>query len=76
MKPALQYMVDEKGYKTSVLVPLKTWEKINRQYTELRNEIKALNKIKVLASIKQGLAEAKSGKKLRTLKEFLRESKG
>ena len=65
-------MVDENGNKTSVLVPLKTWEKINEDYSKLQN------KLKVLTGIKEGLAEVhdakKSGKKLQTLKDFLRES--
>ena len=65
-------MVDENGDKTSVLVPLKTWEKINQDYTKLQN------KLKVLTGIKEGLTEIenakKSGKKLQTLKKFLREN--
>jgi hypothetical protein len=72
MATALKYMVDENGDKTSVLVPLKTWEKINEDYSKLQN------KLKVLIGIKEGLAEVrdakKSGKKLQTLKDFLRES--
>jgi hypothetical protein len=72
MTSALKYMVDEKGEKTSVLVPLKTWEKINQDYHKLQN------KLNVLTGIKDGLNEVrdakKSGKKLQTLKDFLRES--
>jgi hypothetical protein len=72
MASALKYMVDEKGQKTSVLVPLKTWEKINQEYARLQN------KLKVLTGIKEGLREVKeagkSGKKLESLKDFLRES--
>jgi hypothetical protein len=72
MASALKYIVDENGDKTSVLVPLKTWEKINQDYYKLQN------KLKVLTGIKEGLAEVrdakKSGKKLQTLKDFLRES--
>ncbi len=72
MAGALKYMVDEKGDKTSVLVPIKTWEKINQEYTKLQN------KLKVFTGIKEGLSEIKearkSGKKLQTLKDFLRES--
>jgi hypothetical protein len=68
----LKYMIDENGDKTSVLVPLKTWEKINDDYTKLQN------KLKVLTGIQEGLTEIKdakkSGKKLQPLKEFLRES--
>jgi hypothetical protein len=72
MASALKYIVDENGDKTSVLVPLKTWEKINQDYYKLQN------KLKVLTGIKEGLAEVrdakKTGKKLQTLKDFLRES--
>ncbi len=72
MAGALKYMVDEKGDKTSVLVPLKTWEKINQEYILLQN------KLKILTSIKSGIKEVKeakrTGKKLQTLKDFLRES--
>lgn len=72
MASALKYMVDENGDKTSVLVPLKTWEKINQDYSKLQN------KLRVLTGIKEGLSEVrdakKSGKKLQTLKDFLRES--
>ena len=72
MASVLRYMVDENGDKTSVLVPLKTWEKINQDYLKLQN------KLKVLTGIKEGLTEVveakKSGKKLQTLKDFLRES--
>ncbi len=72
MAGALKYMVDEKGHKTSVLVPIKTWEKINHEYNKLQN------KLKVFTGINEGLAEVKearkSGNKLQTLKDFLRES--
>jgi hypothetical protein len=72
MASALKYMVDENGDKTSVLVPLKIWEKINQDYFKLQN------KLKVLTGIKEGLTEVadakKSGTKLQTLKDFLRES--
>ena len=72
MPDALKYMIDEKGEKTSVLVPLKTWEKINLDYLKLQN------KLKVLTGIKEGLAEVleanKTRKKLQILKDFLSES--
>lgn len=65
-------MVDENGEKTSVLVPLKTWEKINHDYSKLQN------KLKVLTGIKEGFAEIqdakKTGRKLQTLNDFLGES--
>jgi hypothetical protein len=72
MAGALKYMVDENGDKTSVLVPIRTWEKINQEYTKLQN------KLKIITGINEGLSEVnearKSGKKLQTLKDFLRES--
>lgn len=72
MGSSLKYIVDEKSGKTSVLVPLKTWEKINSEYGKLQN------KLKVFTSIKAGGKEVKeakkSGKNLQTLKDFLRES--
>ena len=72
MAQAIQYMVDAKGQKTSVLVPLNTWTKINEDYSKLQN------KLKVLLGIKSAFNEVKlskkSGKKLQTLKDFLRES--
>jgi hypothetical protein len=74
MAGALKYMVDENGAKTSVLVPIRTWEKINQEYTKLQN------KLEVFTGINEGLSEVKearkSGKKLQTLKDFLRESNG
>lgn len=72
MSNTIQFMVDEKGEKTSVLIPLKIWEKINHDYTRLQN------KLSVFTAIKDGLQEInavkKSGKKLQTLKDFLSES--
>ena len=59
MATPLKYMVDEKGDKTSVLVPIKTWEKINQDYSKLQN------KLKVLTGIKEGLAEIREAKKKR-----------
>jgi uncharacterized protein YpuA (DUF1002 family) len=72
MASALKYMIDENGDKTSVLVPIRTWEKINKEYTKLQN------KLKVFTDSKEGILEVKearkTGKKLQTLKDFLRES--
>jgi hypothetical protein len=72
MAVAIKYMLDEKGDKAAVLVPIKTWQKINSDYALLQN------KLKVLTGIKAGLAEVKqakkAGKKLQPLKDFLRET--
>lgn len=70
MRGALKYIVDESGQKTSVLVPIKVWTELNDNYEKL------LNKIGIFSSISEGLTEVRdakrAGKKLQTLKEFLR----
>ena len=72
MAEVLNYMVDEKGEKTSVLIPIKTWEKINNDYIKLQNKLRILTGIK---SAYLEIKEAKrTGKKLQPLKDFLRES--
>ena len=72
MASALKYMIDEKGHKTSVLVPIKTWDKINEDYYKLQN------KLNFILGLKEAFNEVKTakktGKKLQTLKDFLRES--
>jgi hypothetical protein len=72
MSSAIKYMVDDKGQKTSVLVPLKTWTKINEDYKRLQNKFKVFSGIN--NALKEVKAANKSGKKLQTLKDFLRES--
>ena len=69
MAEALQYIVNESGDKTSVLVPVKVWEQLNEDYRKLQN------KLAVFASFQSGLDEIKQAKKqsksLQTLKDFL-----
>ena len=72
MATALKYMVDDKGEKSSVLVPIKTWHKINSDYSKIQNKLKILTGLKgALLEVRQA---KKTGKKLQTLKDFLRES--
>jgi hypothetical protein len=70
MPNALKYIVDERGQKTSVLVPVKVWEDLNANYQKLQNKLNVFN------DLKEGLQEVKSarktGKKLQTLKDFLK----
>ena len=70
MPNTLKYIVDESGHKTSVLVPVKVWEDLNANYQKLQN------KLNVFSSVQEGLKEVKSvrktGKKLQTLKDFLK----
>ena len=72
MRNSMQYLVDNNGVKTSVIVPFEKWEKINADYHKLQN------KLKVFISIKDGLSEIstarKQGNKLQTLSDFLNEN--
>ena len=70
MAGALKYIVDDNGNKTSVLVPVKVWEDLNTNYEKLQR------KLAILSGVRDGLSEVKrskkSGKKLQTLKDFLK----
>ncbi|MCF8373378.1 MAG: hypothetical protein K9H64_17295 [Bacteroidales bacterium] len=72
MKSTMQYIVDNKGIKISVIVPFDTWEKINSDYHKLEK------KLEVFLAIRDGMDEIKTakaqGKKLQTLSDFLHES--
>jgi hypothetical protein len=69
MSTSVKYIVDEKGKKIAVLIPIKHWTKINEDYNKLQK------KVEILTGIKDALMEVKSisnsGKKLQTLKSFL-----
>jgi len=69
MKSAMQYIVNDDGVKTSVIVPYEKWEKLNTDYYKLQN------KLKVFQSIQEGISELKeaikSGDKLQTLSDYL-----
>lgn len=69
---ALKYITDEKGHKTEVLVPIKTWDNLNEKYRKLQN------KLTVLTGIEKGLKEVeharKTGKQLQSLSYFLNEN--
>jgi hypothetical protein len=74
MPPEIKYVLDKKGHKQSVLVPIKTWETLNDNYQKL------VKKIETLTGIQKGLKEVsdskKTGKKLSSLKSFLNEDNG
>ncbi|MBP6625335.1 MAG: hypothetical protein KA198_09190 [Chitinophagaceae bacterium] len=71
MSSSIKYMIDERGSKTSAIVPIKTWEKMNEDYLKLQN------KLKLFIGLKNAFIEVKdakrTGKKLQTLKDFLNE---
>ncbi|HEY1113825.1 MAG TPA: hypothetical protein VGE66_09690 [Chitinophagaceae bacterium] len=70
MSGVLKYIVDDKGRRVAVLVPIQVWEDSNANYQKLQN------KLDVLQNIQDGLKEVKqarkSGRKLQTLKDFLK----
>ncbi len=70
MPQPLKYIIDDSGEKHSVLVPIKVWEELNINYQKLQK------KLNIFKSIEQGFKEVKSskrsGRKLQTLKEFLK----
>lgn len=72
MKNPVQYIVDNNGIRTSVVVPYDKWEKIKADYKKLRN------KLEVFSAVQDGLVELKTAKKeggkLQTLSDFLNES--
>ena len=72
MSSALKYIVDDEGHKTSVLVPVKTWEDMSERYEKLKK------KLAILTGIQEGILEVKesrkAGKSLQTLSDFLSES--
>jgi hypothetical protein len=72
MKNTMQYIVDNRGVKTSVIVPFDKWQKVITDYQKLQN------KLKVFLAIQEGLGEIKAAKnqgdKLQTLSDFLNES--
>ena len=71
MSSALKYIVNSKGDKISVIVPIKTWQKINNDYAKLQQ------KMNLTADIKEAFEEVReskrTGKKMQTLEEFLSE---
>lgn len=72
MSSALKYIIDYKGHKTSVLVPLKAWDDLNEKYKKLNK------KLEILTGIQEGINEVKENrsknKSLQTLSDFLSES--
>jgi len=72
MAGAIKYIKDEAGQKKSVLVPVKVWEDLNSNFKKLRQKLKVMNDIHIALHEVHGARS--SGKKLKTLKEFLNES--
>ena len=73
MNQNIQYIIDSKGNKTSVLVSLKQWEELQNNFLKIQN------KLRILSGIKDAFQEIKNakkkGKKLQTLDAFLDENR-
>ena len=73
MATSVQFVIDNKGHKKSVIVPYKEWEELNQKYEKLNN------KVQILTGIQDALKEVdqakKTGKKLPTLTDFLNENR-
>ena len=73
MSNQIQIYTDEKGNKTSVIVPYEDWAKINARLESLQN------KLKIFSSIREGMQEIKEarkkGKNLQNLSDFINESR-
>ncbi len=74
MQSRVQVYVDESGNKSSILMPYDDWTKLNTRIKRLEN------KLKVFSDIRDGIQEVnrsrQTGKKLRSLSEFINESRG
>jgi len=73
MASALKYIVDDKGHKQSVLVPVKTWTDLNEKYRKLNKKLSILTGIE--RSFKEIEQAKQSGKELQSLSDFLNKSK-
>ena len=73
MRNQIQIYTDEKGNKTSVIVPYEDWAKINTRLEILQN------KLKIFSSVRDGMQEVKEarkkGKNLQDLSDFINESR-
>jgi len=69
MAGAVKYIKDEIGQKFTVLVPVKVCADLNTNYKKLRQKLKVKNDMH--SALHEVYDARKSGKKMKTLKEFL-----
>ncbi len=69
---SVQYITDEEGKQTAVIIPIEEWKQLKAEHEKLRNKLEVLGglqeALKEVQEIKQG-----KRKKGRTLGEFLNE---
>ncbi len=45
MPDVVKYIIDEAGNKSSVLVPVKVWDELNKNYQKLQNKLNVFSSI-------------------------------
>ena len=75
---SLQYILDNKGKKTGVFIPIEEWERLKKTFKDLEKEkVKSPTKSDILNGLKEALEEVKlhqEGKiKLKSARELLDE---
>ncbi len=74
MQTEIQYCIDAKGNKISVIIPYQDWEKLNNRDEFLQKKVRLLDGIQ--DAVKEVKEARKNGKKLQTLSEFINENRG
>ena len=74
MESAVQYIVNDQGVKTSVIVPFERWEELNSDFKKMKN------KLDVFSAVKEGFEEISRSKyqneEFQSLTDFIDECKG
>lgn len=73
MANEIQYYTDDKGKRTSVIVSLKEWQKLNTRLAALEIKLKVFNSVR--KGIKEVKEARKANRKLQPLSEFINESR-
>ncbi len=72
MANSIKFMVDDSGTKTSAVVPIKTWMKLNEDYQKLQKKFELFVGLK--SAIQETSKARKTGEKLQTLKDLLNDN--
>ena len=69
---SMQYITNEKGQQTAVIVPIEEWQQLKAEHEKLLNKLEVLNGLQDAINEVQEIKQGKR-KKGRTLGEFLNE---
>jgi len=72
MSQAVQYLLNDDGKKSAVIVPFCRWETLTNRYQKLRTKYNVL--LGIQDSLKEIIQAEKKREKLQTLDEFLSEN--